>query len=150
MLFYNLPWGYPLCVFIICSVICGSEVYYKYRYVIFLYSKATSDTDYEPLELTNEHLQRLTLALREGKASSNHIRVNVVGNQGVGKTTLVKRLQREIKSCKDQVTEPTEALDIKRVTLRCVQSATSEDKEWQTDLTGKTQFSFIKRVCIFT
>ena len=119
-------------------------------HIIFLWFEASSRLITELPELTNEHLQMLSIALREGKASSNHIRVNIVGNQGVGKTTLVQRLQRTMTSCKGQVTEATEALAIDRITLRCIQAATGESTEWQTDLSGKTIcfFPFLKSCCV--
>lgn len=93
-------------------------------------------------ELTNEHLSQISTALRTGKASSNHIRINVVGNQGVGKTTLVQRLQRSLTSCESQNPDPTEALDIDRITLRCIQSANAENTEWQTNPEGNNSNLF--------
>lgn len=75
-------------------------------------------------------------ALQDGKARSNHVRVNVVGNQGVGKTTLITRLQR--KECIQGHRKhcPTEALDVDEITLRCTQTKDSE-KKWETKENGK-------------
>lgn len=87
-------------------------------------------------ELTSQDLAFISTALRKGKASSNHIRVNVVGNQNVGKTTLVKGLQRKLGSCKDRVACPTEALEIDEINLRCVQPKDNEDTEWQCSADG--------------
>ena len=87
-------------------------------------------------ELRSEDYNLLYTAMKHGKAHSNHLRVNVVGNQDAGKTTLVKRLQRVLSSCIDNDTQPTEALDIDKTTIRCIQSLDGI-VEWQTKQTGK-------------
>lgn len=87
-------------------------------------------------DLTNEDWLLLTSALRKGETRSNHLRVNVVGNQKVGKTTLIQRLQRELTSCRDRPTQPTEALDIDEITLRCVDNGAEKTKVWETEKRG--------------
>lgn len=87
-------------------------------------------------EPTKDDWRLLSMALSNGKASSNHIRVNIVGNQRVGKTTLMRRLQRRLSSCKDQESSPTEALSIEEITLRCVQNPKNKDTEWQSNDSG--------------
>ncbi|XP_052819911.1 uncharacterized protein LOC128245722 [Mya arenaria] len=75
-------------------------------------------------------------AMVRGQARSNHIRVNVVGNQGVGKTTLVRRLQGKKTVCPDRRQAPTEALDIDENICHCVQAANGTEKQWETNLFG--------------
>lgn len=78
----------------------------------------------------------LNRTLRYGRAKSNHVRVNVIGNQNAGKTTLVMRLHNLDVKCPDNNLKPTEALEIKEVSSRCIEDG--EEKVWETNLEGKT------------
>lgn len=75
--------------------------------------------------------------LRFGRAKSNHVRVNVVGNQNAGKTTLVKLLQNMDVKCPDKLQPPTEALDITEITSRCTEI--DGKKHWETDVAGNSE-----------
>jgi len=67
--------------------------------------------------------------------------VNVVGQQGVGKTTLVKRLQGFSPTCPDKIIHPTEALDVMENTCHCIEQL--GNRIWETNIEGNTLLLFI-------
>jgi len=69
------------------------------------------------------------------------VRVNVVGHQGVGKTTLVKRLQGFSPTCPDRNIQPTEALDIEENTCRCTEQP--GNRIWETNINGIQNVTFL-------
>ena len=89
--------------------------------------------DYPDLDEEDWKLYRKTLKF--GRARSNHVRVNVVGNQGAGKTSLVSRLQEIDIECPDPNRRPTEGLKINQVTTRCVERG--GERYWETKAEGK-------------
>ncbi|XP_052760022.1 uncharacterized protein LOC128202891 [Mya arenaria] len=103
-----------------------------------VHKKVNLDSRSELPEITNEDRTLFAKTLEKGKARANHVRVNVVGNQGVGKTTLVQRLQRK-KSTLPEKTMPTEALGIEEITCRCLQPLDDEKKKWETKESGYVQ-----------
>lgn len=90
-------------------------------------------------DLNNDDWILFRKTLKFGRARSNHVRVNVVGNQGAGKTTLVKRLQEIDIKCPDNCQPPTEGLVINQVTSRCVER--NGVKYWETKDTGKSNYN---------
>ncbi|XP_045177026.2 uncharacterized protein LOC123537390 [Mercenaria mercenaria] len=87
-------------------------------------------------------LFRKTLKL--GRARSNHVRVNIVGNQGAGKTSLVKRLQEIDIKCPDNSQKPTEGLEINQVTTRCAER--DGIRYWETKYRGYEQELNLQRM----
>jgi len=67
--------------------------------------------------------------------------VNVVGQQGVGKTTLVKRLQGFSPTCPDKNIHPTEALDVMENTCRCIEQL--GNRIWETNIEGSQIVTFV-------
>ncbi|XP_060598665.1 uncharacterized protein LOC132752367 isoform X2 [Ruditapes philippinarum] len=87
-------------------------------------------------------LYRRTLEL--GRARSNHVRVNIVGNQGAGKTSLVKRLQGVDVKCSDLNQRPTEGLEINQVTTRCIER--DGQRYWEANENGYEQELNLQRM----
>ncbi|XP_045177045.2 uncharacterized protein LOC123537399 [Mercenaria mercenaria] len=105
----------------------------------------TEEKMYGNLETLNSGdwtLFRKTLKL--GKARSNHVRVIVVGNQGAGKTSLVKRLQKIDIKCPDEGQLPTEGLEINQVATRC--TVRDGERYWEADDRGYEQELNLQRM----
>lgn len=91
-------------------------------------------------EINAEHWNLLTQTLRCGRAKSNHVRVNFIGNQGAGKTTIIWRLHQKDVKCPDEHQKPTEALEINEIASRCLE--VNGEKYWETDLNGNFMLIF--------
>lgn len=82
-------------------------------------------------ELTEEHWRLYRATLTTSKARSNHVRVNVMGIQEAGKTTLIQRLQCLNIDCPVSKMKPTEGLNIYHTTLRCFEVNGKREWEWK-------------------
>ena len=89
----------------------------------------------EKKKISPEDWDSFERTLRHGAARSNHLRVNVVGNHGVGKTTLIKRLLQQEVKCPDPGHVSTENLEVHHLVARCWER--NGEKVWQHDSSGK-------------
>lgn len=82
--------------------------------------------------------------LQNGKARTYHIRVNIMGNQGAGKTTLVKRLQEVEVVCPDRMQRSTEILEINQINTKCTEKG--GERVWETNDRGFEEESNLQRM----
>lgn len=73
-------------------------------------------------------------ALNDGNASSSHIRINVIGNQGVGKTSLVQRLNGDAPSVHKVMSSANSKLS--EHTICCVCGKERNVVRWEGNVKG--------------
>ncbi|XP_045169165.2 uncharacterized protein LOC123531925 [Mercenaria mercenaria] len=103
-------------------------------------------TDQLPLQekIETKDWDLLCQTLRCGRAKSNHVRVNIIGNQQAGKTTLVKRLHNMDVQCPDKHQIPTEVFEINEVSSRCKEI--DGEKHWDTKREGYMEDLNVQRM----